>query len=346
MTTLGIGTKKGAWIARLEGGTWILDGPHLKGWEIGTFGRAPGGHHLITTSSSWYGAAVHRSSDLAEWTQVVDGPAYPEGGDTKLEAIWILHAAGERLFAGVAEAGLFVSDDDATTWQPVSAFNEHRTRAGWEPGFGGLAAHRILHDPANPKRMWVGVSAVGVFYTDDGGDSWSLRNEGVGKPGPDGEWPEIGYCVHCLVADPADADTIWRQDHMGVFRTTNGGTTWDRIEEGLPARFGFPIVRDAASGSLFIVPLESDQYRLPVDGALRVYRSTDGGDSWHPSGRGMPSEPTFNVVLRGAMAADGDGGVFLGTTGGDIWYTVDAGDRWARLPASFPRITSVAVIEE
>ncbi len=347
MTSIGIGTLKGAWFARNDGSGWELDGPHLKGWQIGTFAKAPGGDHLLTTSSSWYGAAVHRSPDMGEWTQVVDGPSYGENGDRKLEAIWTIHRSGDSLFAGVAEAGLFRSDDDATTWHPVESFNEHETRPGWEPGFGGLAAHRILQDPQNLERMWVGVSAVGVFYSDDGGESWKLRNEGVHRPGPGNEeYPGIGYCIHCIVADPADADTIWRQDHTGVYRTTDGAQTWHRIENGLPAGFGFPIVRDAASGALFVIPLESDQYRLPVDGKFRVYRSTDGGDSWHESGTGMPDVPTYTGVLRDAMDTDGDGGVFFGTTGGDVWATQDGGDHWEKLPGMFPRINTVKVIEE
>ena len=110
---LAIGTMKGAWIARSDDRvSWDLEGPLLKGWEVNTFGRAPDGTWLATTGSCWFGAAVHRSDDLSDWTQVVDGPSY-EGApdDRKLERIWTLAAAGGVLFAGVAEAGLFRSAD-------------------------------------------------------------------------------------------------------------------------------------------------------------------------------------------------------------------------------------------
>ncbi len=74
---LAIGTMKGAWIARSDDRvSWDLDGPLLKGWEVNTFGQAPDGTWLATTGSSWFGAAVHRSDDFANWTQVVDGPSY------------------------------------------------------------------------------------------------------------------------------------------------------------------------------------------------------------------------------------------------------------------------------
>jgi photosystem II stability/assembly factor-like uncharacterized protein len=345
---IGIGTLKGAWFARSDDRrTWELDGPHLKGWEVSTFGRAPGGDHLLGTGSSWFGGAVHRSSDLSRWEQIVDGPAYGEESGRKMDRVWTLATVGDRVYAGVAEAGLFASDDDGTSWAPVAALNDHESAGAWQPGFGGLCAHRILADPDDPARVWVGISAVGVFASEDRGASWELRNAGLPQVAPT-EGFDIGYCVHSIVADPSDADLIWRQDHSGVFRTSDGGRSWERIQNGIPGSgFGFPIVRDAASGSLFVVPLEADQYRAPVDGLLRVYRSTDGGDSWHATGPGLPDHPVHTGVLRDAMDVDGldTGGVYFGTTGGEVWISPDTGESWERLPATFPRITSIKVLE-
>lgn len=345
MTTIGIGTVKGAFFLRGSGETWDVEGPTFTGWAVTTFGRAPSGDHLLATGSNWFGAAIHRSSDLDAWEQIVDGPGWPEGGGRSLNNVWTIVTAGDVAFAAVDEAGLFRSDDDGASWHPVEAFNEHATRPGWQPGFGGLAAHRLLVDPNDAGRMWLGVSAVGVFRTEDGGTSWQLVNRGVTKPGPDGDETEIGYCVHCLVADPEDPQTMWRQEHTGVYRTADGGDTWERIEEGLPARFGFPIGRDAASGSLFVVPLQSDEHRIPVGGLLRVYRSTDRGESWHVSGEGHPEHPVYAGVLRDAMATDGAGGVFVGTTAGTVHMTGDGGDHWTMLPDVLPRILSVAVLD-
>lgn len=342
---LAIGTMKGAWFAHRNGSAWKTDGPSLKGWQVNTFGRRPDGTYLLTTGSSWYGAAIHRSHDLRDWSQIVAGPAYEEGGDRKLEQIWTLTEADGSLYAGVAEAGLFRSGDLGETWEPVPGFNDHPTRPRWEPGLGGLTAHRILVDSRDPSRMWVGVSAVGVFATEDGGSTWELRNRGIPAAGsPEDAEPDVGYCVHCLVADPDDAETIWRQDHMGVFRTSDGARTWERIEDGLPAGFGFPIGRDPVSGRLFLVPLESDEARLPVGGRLGVYTSDDRGDSWRLAG-GLDG-PGYDGVLRDAMAVDGLGGVYVGTTSGRIAYSADSGDTWAELPGTFPRILSVHAFVE
>jgi hypothetical protein len=345
MVKLAVGTKKGAFILDGNGDGWDLTGPLHAGWQVTTFGRAPGGDHLLATGSDWYGAALHRSPDLEEWEQIVDGPAWPEGGDRKMQSVWTVVRSGDTLWAGVSEAGLFRSDDDGATWHGVPAFNEHATRSGWQPGAGGLAAHRILIDPSDHRRLWVGVSAVGVFYSGDGGESWELRNEGVERTAADDDHEEIGYCVHRIAHDPDAPDRIWRQDHKGVYRTADGGASWERIEEGLPSGFGFPVVRDDASGALFVAPQESDQRRMPTGGRFRVFRSTDDGDSWHESGTGHPEEGFYGGVLRDAMDADGDGGVYLGTTSGTVHVTADGGDSWEILPQVFPRVLSVKVID-
>jgi photosystem II stability/assembly factor-like uncharacterized protein len=352
MTTVAVGTEKGAFLFRSDDrGHWEIEGPIQPGWRVTTFGRTPSGAYLMATGSNWFGAALHRSDDLKTFEQVVDGPAWAEGGERKLNNVWVLTNAGDRMFAGVDEAGLFFSDDDGASWHGVEAFNEHETRPRWEPGFGGLAAHRILVDGANPSRMWVGVSAVGVFHTQDGGDSWHLRDTGISwttaPEESEEESPDTGYCVHCLVADPSDPDTIWRQDHSGVYRTRDGAEHWERIEEGLPARFGFPINRDPNTGALFVIPLTSDQHRMPVDGEFRIYRSTNGGDSWDVSGTGHPEAGFYGGVLRDAMATDGldPCGIYVGTTAGTLHFSADGGDSWAQLDHVLPRILSVAVLD-
>lgn len=353
MTTLAVGTEKGSWLLQRDGaGTWEVEGPFFPGWRVTALGRAADGTYLAATGSGWFGPGVHRSADLRSWEQVPDGPAFGDGGP-RLEQVWTFATSPSgRVLCGVAEAGVFASDDHGLTWSPLESFNAHPTRAAWQPGAGGMCAHKVLLDG---ERMWVAASAIGVFRSDDGGATFVPRNAGISlavpeeageEAQPDGaseDVPEIGYCVHGVVADPDDADLIWRQDHMGVYRTADGGDSWERIERGLPAGFGFPIVRDDASGALFVVPLAADVNRTPVDGRFAAWRSTDGGDSWSLSGDGWPDEPTYTSVLRGAAATDGDGGVYLGTTGGDLWATADAGDHWQRLPGRYPRIAAVAV---
>jgi len=340
--TLLVGTEKGAFVCgSRDRRTWRVEGPLFKGWKVTASARTPSGRYLVATASQVYGAALHASTDLEEWHQIEKGPAYAEGGDRKMNQIWTFAAAGKRLYAGVDTAGLFASDDDGETWQPVPGLNDHPTRASWFPGAGGLCAHAVI---ARGERIWVGISAVGVWRSDDGGKTWQPRNAGVRKVIEDQTYAEIGFCVHGLAPDPKEPGTIYRQDHTGFYVTTDGGDTWEKRMEGLPSWFGFPVAIDPRTGHLFVFPMESDEYRVPVDGKFRIYRSRDGAKTWEPLGEGLPTGPHYGGVLRGAMAVDGldPGGVYVGATSGQLFATADGGDTWRELPCVLPRILHVA----
>lgn len=341
MTRIAVGTEKGGYLLEGSKDDWEVAGPLFPGWKVSAFAKVDG-TYLAAVGSNWFGVGIHRSANLEDWEPVDHPPAWPEGSDREMELIWRFHDDGNRLWAAVAHAGLFTSDDAGITWDPVDGLNEHRTRPDWQPGFGGLAAHRILTSDAG---IWVAISAVGVFRSDDGGSSWQLKNDGVGSVAAVGEErPEVGYCVHGLANDPADPRRIWRQDHLGMFRTGDGGDSWERINNGLPADFGFVIWRDGGSGRLFTIPLESAENRVPVGGSLRAYRSDDDGEHWGVSGTGWPEDPQFTGVLRGAFDGDHRGRVAFGTTGGEVWLTDDNGESWNRLGPRFPRIGAVTLL--
>lgn len=357
MVTVAVGTEKGAFL--VTPGVNDIPPPILAGWKVYAFGRS-GDHHLAAVTSNWFGNGIQRSTDLAEWTaidhpprydgQVEPVPPWEATGDeptndpdqAMVKAVWTFHRTDAALYAGVQDAGLFRSFDDGATWEGIPGFNDHPTRSQWGPGAGGLCAHRVLGDES---RMYVAASAVGVFRSDDGLETFTPVNDGVPAAGypEDAPRPEVGYCVHGLQTDPADTTRLWRQDHMGVFRSLDAGKTWERHEDGLPSWFGFVMWRDDASGRLFTQNLHSDGERLPVDGRFVIARSHDDGESWQPSGDAWPEAPTYTQVLRGAVDGDNDGTVAMGTTSGTVWVTDDAGDTWQRLPHTFPRITAVAV---
>jgi photosystem II stability/assembly factor-like uncharacterized protein len=340
---IAVGSEKGGYMLNDSSGGWEVEGPIFPGWKVSAFGVAPDGTYLSAVGSNWFGIGIHRSRNLTDWEQIDAPPAWPDGTDRKMEQVWTFHNEGERIWAGVAHAGLFTSDDNGVTWEPVEGLNEHRTREEWQPGFGGLCAHRI--NTSGPTK-WVAISAVGVFRSDDDGKTWEPKNDGVAAVGlpEDAERPEVGYCVHCVAHDHKDPNRIWRQDHSGVYRTGDGGDNWERIEQGLPANFGFVMWRDEESERLLTIPLVADTNRVPVDGALRVYRSDDDGDNWEVSGKGWSVSPQFTGVLRGAFDGDGRGSFCFATTGGKVWLTRDNGDTWEELAPSFPRVGAVRIL--
>jgi hypothetical protein len=355
-----VGTTKGAFIYTSDADRkqWEFSGPFLHGWEVysllGDHRRTP--RLIAGTSHEAYGPAVRISDDLGEtWRQVENGPQYPAESGFHLKRIWQLtpgHASQpDTIYAGVEEAGIFVSHDRGESWTELDSLTAHPTRSEWFPGGGGLCLHTILVHPNDAQRMLVGISAVGVFITADGGATWRTSNKGLIEAHTGEPAQEIGSCVHKMVFDRSNPNTLYMQEHCGVFRSDNGGESWYTIEEGLPQAnlhhpefwpFGFPMAT-TQDGHLFIVPLESSEQRTTVSGKLAVYRRAPGADTWEPSGPIPPDEPRYTSVLRDAMDVDDQEqtGVYFGTTSGDLFYTLNNGDTWEKLPGQLPRILSV-----
>jgi photosystem II stability/assembly factor-like uncharacterized protein len=184
---------------------------------------------------------------------------------------------------------------------------------------------------------------VGVFRSDDAGESWILCNEGLHNVAPEFiPDADLGRCVHKMAIDPHRAGVLYLQFHGGVFKSENAGDLWTRISAGLPHDFGFPMVVTQRN-DLFVVPLLADDNRVVPDGALKVWRSRDQGRSWRAMTSGLPQHEHFVGVLRDAMTVDplSPAGVYLGTTGGELFYSSDDGENWRKLPAQLPRITTL-----
>ncbi len=346
-----IGTVKGVFLYHTDEkrSAWKLTGPHLGGWEVFSLcGDSRNGRILAGTEEFMHGPTIRTSEDFgATWEKVEREPRLAKGTKGELKHIWQIvpgHPSQPGTwYAGVDDAALFVSRDDGKTWDELTGLTKHPTRPRWVPGFGGLCLHSIVVDPVNPRRLWVGISAVGVFRSDDAGETWKLCNEGLPNVAPEFiKDPDMGRCVHKLVLDPARPGRLAMQFHGGVFVSENAGDAWTRISAGLPHDFGFPLAA-TTGGGLFVVPLIGGDNRIVPGGALKVWRSRDLGRTWRALTKGLPQKEHYVGVLRDAMTSDPltPAGIYMGTTGGEIFYSKDDGDSWKKLPASFPRITTL-----
>lgn len=348
-----VGTRKGAFI--VEGNAarrdWTLRGPFCAMWPMNhVVGDQETGTIFGAGGDTWFGPAVWKTEDLGEtWTHSSEGLAYAEG-EEPVKSVWSLAPGNGTLYAGVEPAGLFVSDDRGGTWQHVAGLRDHPSREHWHPGGGGLILHSLVRHPVDPEQVWVGISAAGVFHTADGGKSWTPRNRGTRADflPEEQKYPEFGQCVHSLVMASGKPDRLYQQNHCGMYRSDDGGLSWDSIEAGLPSSFGFPAAAHPRDpDTAYLVPLNGDiAGRYMPDGRAAVWRTRDGGTTWQDLRDGLPQKDVYFNVLRQALTTDElePAGVYFGTSSGALFASADDGEAWTQIAAHLPAILSVETL--
>jgi photosystem II stability/assembly factor-like uncharacterized protein len=337
-------SQTSAWFGQIiqrsdDGGkTW-----HQPGTPAGEPTTTPEGFPKGESNKFVYDASPETGTPLTTH-QWYDGTQHP----WEFKRVWHLEPSlqePDTVYAGVEDAALFRSTDGGKTWQELSALRAQQG-ANWAPGAGGMGLHTILLDPTNLRRMYIAISAAGAFRTDDAGKTWKPINRGLKSqyiPDPNAE---VGHCVHRIAMHPARPNVLFMQKHWDVMRSDDAGDSWHEVSGNLPTDFGFPIdVHAHEPDTIYVVPIKSDSEHYPPEGKLRVYRSRMGGNEWEPLTKGLPQRDCYVNVLRDAMAVDSldQCGVYFGTTGGQVYASVDGGDRWAPIVTHLPPVLSVEV---
>lgn len=350
-----VGTKKGGFVFTSDSSRkkWKLEGHSNQGKEIPrmTYDGRSGTLMAALTYGHW-GPNVVRSKDLGKtWKEPKTPPKFPKGTGLSVERIWQIEPGFEDepgvVYAGVAPACLFRSEDGGEHWTINQAMLNHKTRKKWQPGAGGMCLHSIVLDKRRPKRILTATSAVGVMRSDDEGESWKFQNKNLFVDYQPNHYPEYGQCVHRLAHNPEAPDTIFMQSHFGVYRTDDAGENWIDVRDNLPSRFGFPAAVDANERKRFYVaPLEGDFSRIPPAGHFAVWASDKGGGDWVKLDRGLP-EVSYYTVLRDAMTTDKEDpcGVYFGTETGQLWASRNQGNDWERISDALPPVLSVSAYQ-
>ena len=372
--TVLVGTTKGAFLLDSDANRtdWTVRGPMCDGWPVNhIIGDPNSGQIWAAAGGEWHGAGIWRSKDHGETWELAllsngmmdemlandenmrkmfgrgPGPDAPFKG--QINTFWVVSKVGETLYAGSKPAALFASTDKGETWERVKGLSTHPSAAEWQAGGAGLVLHTILGEGEN---LWVGISAAGVFASEDGGKTWDHRNRRTNQASePDpitGECGhDVGLCVHNMVRTSRPG-LMYQQNHRGVYRSRDDGRSWHEISEGLPSNFGFPVsAHPHDPETLWVLPLSEHGGRTPPDGKATVWRSRDSGDSWQAMRNGLPDN-CFFTVLRQAMATDRakQAGVYFGTNTGSVFASLDDGETWSEIARHLPTILGVEVMHQ
>jgi len=346
---------------------WRRRGPYLRGVPVTHCAWDPRSRTLYAATAT---EGILGSRTLGRtWAPLNDG--------LPIRKVWTVAVNPKRpreLWAGTHFSYLFRSADGGKSWQLASGYlNAPGKEARWgDWGFGtiGNSLHGIHIDPRDPRRMIV-VSSTdhGAVRTEDGGQTWAYAREGVfescpqagrstlGKPATEDERRKsieshlatLHACTHRIGISPAAPNTVYRQQHCGVYRSDDFGKTWQDISAGLPERHGFPLaVHPREAETVFVIPAYQGackRHNSCIQGALEVYRSRTGGHHWEKLSEGLPRR-VHTVVLRHGMDADSlqPAGIYFGTTAGEVYGSADEGDSWTPLASGLPRVQGVVAV--
>lgn len=132
--------------------------------------------------------------------------------------------------------------------------------------------------------------------------------------------PRFPNAVYALAVNPVNTATVFAATDRGVLRSTNGGSTWETVNNGLPAARVTAVAIDPFNPSVVYV------------GTAGVYKSTDGGLTWVRTGNGIPStslgvaalaiDPSNPANLYAGLFAAGGFGLVRSIDGGASWITM------------------------
>jgi len=350
-----VGTMKGAFILRSDPKRkkWTVGGPFSAGapvYALAFDGRQGRNRLWWATQSFRWGTFLSSTDDFGKTITQPEtySVKFPEQSGLALKNIWQICVGSQdepdRMFCGVEPACLFESHDAGQSWSPVEGMLKHPHRDKWMPGGGGLCLHTVVPHPTNHKSMIIAISTGGCYRTDDGGDSWTARNQGVRAVFLPNKYPEFGQCVHKISRAAGKPERLYLQNHWGMYRSDDGADSWVDVANGVPSDFGFTVVAHPHDpDTAYVIPIESDEYRCTPEGKLRVYQTRNAGNSWEPMSKGLPQESALETILRDNMASDtlDPAGIYFGTRSGKVYGSNNEGRSWQLIHDGLPPVVCV-----
>jgi len=275
---------------------------------------------------------------------------FPEGSETSLKQIWQIAMGNpnEPDSFTVASSRRRCSSRrmQARPGRSSAACSIIRIARNGCPAAGGLCLHTILPDPANPERLFVAISTGGVYRTDDGGKNWQPR-----KPWYSRKVSATRSAVSRMGPVRAQGCAFILRIRTECFAASLGSLSQRRqrrfvarYRQGLPSDFGFAMEMDPHdANTVYIIPIESDEFRCTPEAKLRVYRHKERRRIMGALDRRLAATRRVRNHLRDGMKADENNptGLYFGTRNGKLFGSKNGGDSWMTISEGLPAITCV-----
>ncbi len=366
-----VATRKGVWLLHSDTArkTWRVDGPHFLGHIINHVVLDPrdGRTLLAAVKTGHLGPTIFRSTNLGRtWKEAAKPPAFAkapagEKGRAVDHTFWLTpcHANEPNAwYAGTSPQGLFRSDDGGDTWKAFSYINDDAQYRTWMGSVqdgtpDGPKMHSIIVDPRDPKHFYFAMSGGGIHESVDGGRSFTLLVKGMEVVAGFDASNAAVHDPHCVRLCPSNPDRLYQQNHCGIYRLDRPSTEWVRIGKNMPKRvgdIGFPMVvhpRDDNTAWVFPMDGQTVWPRTSPEGKPAAYVTRNAGKTWQRLDAGLPKSQAWWTVKRQAMTADTRNpiGLYVGTTGGEVWMSRDEGKKWVCIARNLPEIYAVEVAE-
>lgn len=345
-----VSTRKGLFILARQAGEWRVLHAALSGAPMTAALSDPRAGVLYAAANhGHFGAKFYRSEDGGASFQELACPAFAkseDGSGPSLFQIWCLEAGASpgTVWAGCIPDGLFRSDDRGESWRLIQPLWDRPERArAFGGGYDHPGIHSFLIDPRNPRHLIAAISCGGVWASEDEGESWEMRTDGLKAAYMPPEQDEDGAVQdpHRVSACAAAPDRLWMQHHNGVFMSRDAGRRWLRIEPPISG-FGFAVAAHPADPeTAWFAPSKSDEHRFPEEGRFCITRTRDGGRSFAVLETGLP-RPAYDLVYRHGLDVDASGDqLALASTTGGLWTSRDGGERWQALSVRLPPVSAI-----